>query len=175
MRDGWLRFRGRAESCRRPAEIMQHSSWQANFAEQTTTPQISFRRTVLKNTLIGRWLRLSTICFALCLCTIVPASLLAQQAGSIAGTVLDPSGGALSKAIVVVHRVSGSVSKEATTDGQGRFSVDSLPAGTYTVEVASQGFATATRTGVQITAGQLLNISIQLAVGNVSQQITVSA
>jgi iron complex outermembrane receptor protein len=143
--------------------------------EQTTTPQLSFRRIVLKDTLIGRWFRFSTICIALCFCMIVPASLLGQQTGSITGTVLDPSGSALPKATVVIHRASGSVSKQASTDGQGQFSVDSLPVGTYTVEVTSQGFASVMRTGVQVTAGQPSNISVQLSVGSVSQQVTVSA
>src|SRR5258708_6568246 len=106
---------------------------------------------------------------------IVPASLLGQQTGSITGTVLDPSGSALPKATVVIHRASGSVSKQASTDGQGQFSVDSLPVGAYTVEVTSQGFASVMRTGVQVTAGQPSNISVQLSVGSVSQQVTVSA
>jgi len=87
-----------------------------------------FRGIVLKNTLIGSWLRLSTICFALCLCTIIPASLLAQQTGSLTGAVLDPSGRTLSKATVLIHRAPGGVSRQASTDGQGRFSVDGLPA-----------------------------------------------
>jgi iron complex outermembrane receptor protein len=136
---------------------------------------MTFRRIVLKNTLIGRWLLLPTICVALCLYAIVPASLLAQQSGSITGTVLDPSGGALSKATVVIHSATGSVSRQATTDGQGRFSVDGLPAGIYAVEVIFQGFASTTRTGVQVNAGQPSIVSFQLAVGSVSQQVTVSA
>jgi iron complex outermembrane recepter protein len=88
---------------------------------------------------------------------------------------LDPSGRALPKATAVIHQASGSVSKQVSTDGQGQFSVDSLPVGTYTVEVTSQGFASAMRTGVQVTAGQPSNVSVQLSVGNVSQQVTVSA
>jgi iron complex outermembrane recepter protein len=129
----------------------------------------------LKSTLSGHWLRSSLICFALCLCAIVPASLLAQQTGSINGTVLDPSGGVLPKATVAIRGEVGSLSRQATSDSQGRFSVDGLPPGTFTVEATSQGFANATRTGLLVVAGQPLSISLQLRVGDVSQEVTVSA
>ena len=41
--------------------------------------------------------------------------------------------------------------------------------------MTSEGFANATRTGVQVTAGQVLSVSVQLAVGSISQQVVVSA
>jgi iron complex outermembrane recepter protein len=129
----------------------------------------------LKSTLIGPWFRLSLFCFILSLSAIVPASLLAQQTGAITGTVVDPSGSVLPKATIVLHSATGSFSRQATADGQGRFSLDSLPPGSYTAEVTLQGFANAVRSGLIVSSGQPLNISVQLAVGNLSQQVSVSA
>jgi iron complex outermembrane receptor protein len=104
-----------------------------------------------------------------------PASLLAQQTGSIAGTVLDPSGSVLAKATVVVHSATGSINRQAISDSQGRFSVDALSPGTYTAEITAQGFASNVRSGLLVVAGQPLSISVQLAVGNLAQQVNVSA
>jgi iron complex outermembrane receptor protein len=125
--------------------------------------------------LIGPWFRFSIFCFILCLSVIVPASLLAQQTGAITGTVLDPSGSALPKATVVLHSATGNFSRQATSDGQGRFSLDGLPSGSYSAEVTLQGFANAVRSNLIVSAGQPLNISVQLAVGGLSQQVSVSA
>jgi len=129
----------------------------------------------LKNYFTLRWLRVAAICFAVSLCTIMPHAALSQQTGTIAGSVLDPSGSALPKAAIVIHSASGDVSRQAISDGQGHFSVDGLPIGTYTVDVVAQGFANTTRNGIALTAGQPANLSIRLAVGNVSQQITVTS
>ncbi|HEY4379443.1 MAG TPA: TonB-dependent receptor [Acidobacteriaceae bacterium] len=123
---------------------------------------------------IGRRLYVLAFCFAFCFCVIAPDVLLAQQTGTISGTVLDPSGGVLPKATIVVHRPGNILSRQAASDGQGHFSIGGLPPGTYSLEVSSQGFANATRSGVTVTAGQPATVSIQLTIGNVSQQVTVT-
>jgi iron complex outermembrane receptor protein len=128
----------------------------------------------VNNAWIARWLTLPAFYFVLCLCGIAPAQLIAQQMGAISGTVLDPSGRVLPKATIVTTRTSGAVSRQATSDGQGKFLIDGLPAGTYSVEISSQGFASVTRTGQQVAAGQTLSVSVQLTIGNVSQQVTVT-
>ena len=129
----------------------------------------------MKSTSIGSRIYRSLIWFMFCISVAMPASLLAQQTGSIAGTVLDPSGSVLPKATVVIHRATGSSTRQAISDSQGRFSVDALSPGTYTAEITAQGFASNVRSGLLVVAGQQLSISVQLAVGNLSQQVNVSA
>lgn len=129
----------------------------------------------MKNISIRYWFRVIATVVALYLGVIVPVSLAAQQAGSITGTIQDPSGNVLPKATVVVQRMSGGINRQTTSDGQGHFSVDGLPPGTYTVQATSQGFANVTRTGLVVTAAQPLNISIELSVSDVSQQVTVTS
>jgi hypothetical protein len=116
---------------------------------------------VLKITWMGRWVYAFLICFALGLYAMMPAVLHAQQAGSITGTVLDSSSGALPKATVVLHRNSGTVSRQVTSDNGGRFAVDGLPPGTYTIDVSAQGFTNIVRDGVIVKAGQSVPLSLQ--------------
>src|SRR5512143_2885145 len=68
--------------------------------------------------------------------------------GSIGGTVTDPSGGALALAKVkVINEGTGTV-VEAQTNAEGRYVVPFLIPGTYTVDVASEGFKSASQKGV---------------------------
>jgi hypothetical protein len=57
----------------------------------------------------------------------------AQQTGTLTGTVQDPRGAALPSAAVLVKNDASSLTRQATTDAQGRFTVSNLPAGKYTV------------------------------------------
>ncbi|GGA71101.1 hypothetical protein GCM10011507_23390 [Edaphobacter acidisoli] len=101
-----------------------------------------------------------------------PAS--AQATATLTGTVLDPKGGALPGATVTTYSEVTRLTRHTVTDAHGHFSLANLPAGSYTVEATSSGFAVVTRT-VQLTASQTQDISLSLSVGSVSQQVTVQA
>ena len=108
-----------------------------------------------------------------------PVSLRAQSnslgSAAITGTVLDPGGSPVQQAAVAVkNEVSGAV-RSTTTGTDGHFAVTNLPAGTYAVDVAAQGFATDSRTGLRVAPGVTVPLSISMAVANVSQSITVEA
>jgi iron complex outermembrane receptor protein len=94
---------------------------------------------------------------------------------TIEGTVLDPDGKAIvNAAIVARNALSGDV--RATVSGSGgRFVVDLLIVGSYEVEASAPGFATARRSGVQISAGKPISVTFNLAVGQLTEQVTVSA
>src|SRR5215475_9195636 len=111
------------------------------------------------------------------ICSLGATQLLAQTPGNsatISGTVLDPAGMAVPNAgVSVKNEVTGTV-HGATTSDEGRFSVNGLPVGSYTIEVAAPGFATARSTGLQLGANGLENISISLTVAGISQEVIVS-
>ena len=100
------------------------------------------------------------------------------QVGStqtLAGTVVDPSGGVMPGASVVVKNIATGVSHETVTNTDGVFSVPALQSGTYSVTVTLEGFKTVTVDNVVITAGAGANLKIMMQVGGVSEAVTVSS
>ncbi len=103
-------------------------------------------------------------------------SLLAAQggpAGSIHGTVLDPSGLAVANATVQVVPATGAPLM-ATTNATGAYNLNNVPAGTYTVQVNVTGFAPYSKDMVVVAAGRALQLDISLAIQQQQEQVTVA-
>ena len=114
---------------------------------------------------------------AFCVSFIAASGNLWGQAGtaSISGRVTDTSGAAVPGASVAVKNTGTAASVTATTDGEGRYTVPDLAIGGYEVQVSKTGFQTSVRTGVTLTVGAAPLVDLQLAVGQSSQTVTVSA
>jgi outer membrane receptor protein involved in Fe transport len=99
------------------------------------------------------------------------------QAGtaSLSGRVTDTSGAAIPAATVAVKNIGTSISSTTVSDGEGRYTVPDLPIGSYEIQVSKTGFQTSVRTGITLTVGSAPVIDLQLAVGQASQTVTVSA
>lgn len=117
-------------------------------------------------------------CFALlgflCVTLLLTVMAAAQQAGSIAGSVQDASGNALPRATVSLVDSAGISIHQTTADAQGRYSFSAVLPGTYQIKASALGFSPAARSNVVVTAGKTLDLSLQLAVGSVAQQVIVS-
>jgi TonB family protein len=98
-------------------------------------------------------------------------------AGNFTGTVLDPTGAVVPGAIVTVtnNTVSPSTRDTAVSDQAGRFSFASLPAGQYEVRTAAKGFDGMTAKQVTLEPGRDATMNINLAIGRIMEQVTVSA
>ena len=119
----------------------------------------------------------TALLFSLCslLLSAAPQSVHAQSVGdTITGTITDGKGGVLQSATVAVKNESTSGVRGVKVDTQGHFSLGGLSPGRYTIEVSAPGFGLNHRT-VQLTAGQDLDISVALTIGDVSQQVNVEA
>ncbi len=82
----------------------------------------------------------------------------AQAPGTIAGTVFDaPSGEPLPEVNVVVV---GAIFGDAT-DASGRFQIEGVPPGSYTVQVSTLGYRTARRT-ITVEAGATATVEFRL-------------
>jgi len=101
-------------------------------------------------------------------------TLFAQSSASLSGTVLDPRDVPLPGAAVSVKDEAAGTVQKATSDSVGKYSFN-LPAGKYTIQVDAPGFSTGQKTGVQLAAGQQIDVPMTLQLGNVSEQITVEA
>lgn len=93
--------------------------------------------------------------------------------GSILGTVTDASGAVIPGARVTVTNIETGISKSATADSAGYFSVLALSRGSYSVTVTQAGFATWELQSIQLTAGENKRVSPILQIGATKQQVTV--
>ena len=89
----------------------------------------------------------------------------APAAGTLRGTVLDPSGAVVAGAKVTASQSAGP-SRTVTTNSNGAYEIGNLPAGQYSITSNAKGFATFVRDGVAVTAGQvsLFNITLDIKV-----------
>src|SRR5262249_57608730 len=62
-----------------------------------------------------------------------------------------------------------------TTDETGNYRVLSLPVGPQEVRAEKPGFRAAVRTGINLVVGQEAVVDLKLDVGQVAQEVTVSA
>jgi hypothetical protein len=83
--------------------------------------------------------------------------------GTLRGKVTDPSGALIPKATVTAT-LSDGAKKSTTSNSQGEYEIQGLPAGTYTVEAAAKGLASAAEPNVTITPGQVQRFDIALGI-----------
>ena len=95
--------------------------------------------------------------------------------GSLVGTVSDKSGAAVAAAKAEITNVDTGLTQSATTDGSGNLEVLALPVGRYKVSITSPGFKTWILPEVSITVGARARISPVLEVGQVSEEVSVTA
>jgi len=99
----------------------------------------------------------------------------AQSTGAIAGVVKDAQGGVLPGVTVtatspaLIERI-----RAVVTDGQGQFTIQLLPSGTYDVKFELPGFTTVIRQGIEVAEAFTATASADLAVGALSETVTVS-
>jgi outer membrane receptor protein involved in Fe transport len=75
---------------------------------------------------------------------------------------------------VVATNQGTNLSREAVTDERGEFAIPALPAGAYTLKIELPGFKTYLNQGLQLGAGQTVRQTFSLAVGQLSENITVA-
>ena len=99
----------------------------------------------------------------------------AQTSGTIEGTVTDPSGAAVVGAKITVRNEGTGQERITQTDSAGAYQVAALPVGTYQVELQAQGFQGQILKGLVLQVSQTVVQNVQLAVGGVTQEVTVTA
>ena len=87
----------------------------------------------------------------------------------------DSSGAAVSGATVQAYDENNNVVATASTDEEGQYSFQSLPAGNYRVEVEQSGFNKYVADSVSVSGGEDSKLEAQLSVGSVSESIEVNS
>ena len=98
----------------------------------------------------------------------------AQFRAGIQGVVKDPSGLPVPGAKVTLTSQETKVRRTATTNAEGVYAIPSLAPGRYELSVEKEGFSKKVLSDVRITAEQMHSVDVTLAVGQVSESITVS-
>jgi len=97
----------------------------------------------------------------------------APSPAKLTGQVTDPSGASIPGAAVTLTSAQGAV-KVAQTDAQGRYNLDGLLPGTYTVRATAQGFSLFEKTGLDLSGGGGSRLDIQMILVAERQEVTVS-
>jgi len=106
----------------------------------------------------------------------VAAPLLAQvDNGSITGIVRDSSGSVITNAHIEITNTATNVKSELNTNKDGTYEVLGLIPGVYSVRATAQGFSTTVTNSVRIDVQSIAKVDITLTVGNVKQEVQVSA
>src|SRR5215469_426205 len=95
--------------------------------------------------------------------------------GTIAGTVRDASGALIPRAVVTITETQKNNHFEVLTDREGEYVSPPLKIGTYTVNVAMQGFKKYTREGITLNVQDRLRVDAQMEVGGTTEQVLVSS
>jgi hypothetical protein len=96
----------------------------------------------------------------------------AQAFGTIRGVVTDPSSAVIPNATVTA--AGNGVTRTAKSDGQGRYTLNNVPAGTYTIRADASGFVTFTQANVDVSSGQANGLDIALQIATEAQQVQVT-
>ena len=94
--------------------------------------------------------------------------------GSVAGTVTDQTGAVVPGAAISIVNDDTGLTRNTTSGSAGDYRITDLPGGTYTLSVKAQGFKPVKQTGINVAAGSVNQQNVQLSVGAVTQQVTVS-
>jgi len=96
------------------------------------------------------------------------------SAGTLHGTVTDPSGAVVPGATVHLTHATSGFSRTATTDATGQFSFSNVPFDPYQLEVSARGFASLVQiTSIDSAVGTNLNLVLQIA--GASQTVMVES
>ncbi len=83
--------------------------------------------------------------------------------GVIRGTVTDPSGTPVANATVALRETQTGFQRQLITNERGIFVGSLLPLGTYDVTTRAVGFSETRRTGIRLSVGETVNLTLPLA------------
>jgi hypothetical protein len=104
-----------------------------------------------------------------------PAAPTARTAnGVVRGVISDPTGALIPGAKVTIVNAVGVTAALLTADSAGAYQASGLPAGTYKVKAAADGFSPAASPAFPLLAGQSKRVDISMAILAEQQSVTVT-
>jgi hypothetical protein len=120
---------------------------------------------------------LGNCCFLVLLMTALSATYAAAQleTGTVSGQIVDPSGANIVGAQVKLIDIDRETSTATITNNSGLYTFPSVHPGRYRMEVAATGFKIVNATGLTVNVQDHLEQNFKLAMGSVSESVTVEA
>ena len=94
--------------------------------------------------------------------------------GTITGAVSDPANSVVPNVKITVRNVATGIGGETVTTPTGNFTIASLPAGLYDVDVEAAGFKKVTQKAVQVQVAQTVRLDFRLTIGSTAESVTVT-
>jgi len=95
--------------------------------------------------------------------------------GSVVGVVRDGTGALIPGATVTVVNKETNLTREATTNNEGAYSIINVLPGPYDVKVTLTGFRDVARPNVDVTIGTIARVDFTLELGTVTENVLVVA
>lgn len=109
--------------------------------------------------------------------SLVPASVYAQggtSTATLAGNIVDDSGGRLPGVTVTVTNTGTNQSRTAVSNESGLYRIAGLQPGLYSVKAELQGFAAFNRTQLTLNVGAAVDLDVTMRISAVQESVTVS-
>src|SRR5579883_3183088 len=111
----------------------------------------------------------------LALLCLLCGGIFAQENGAtVTGIVTDPSGAPVPNATVKATNNANNEARETKTNNQGVYTIPYLDPSIYTIEFSASGFSTVKRQEISLAVSQVLNMPIQLTIGQSATEVTVT-
>ncbi len=107
-------------------------------------------------------------------CLAMPQATAQETTAGIQGVVKDASAAVIAKATVEVTSPALLGSKKVETDSTGKYWIQALPPGTYTLTVSARGFSTYRQGNISLAVGRLPSIDVVLKVGAHTETVEVT-
>ena len=101
-------------------------------------------------------------------------SALAQDTARINGSVTDQTGAVIPNVKVTIENPARGFKQVLKSDSAGFFAVQAVPIGDYVITAEATGFQKLVRTGITLEVGQIQRVDLQMTVGQMTQEVTVS-
>src|SRR6266404_8383203 len=87
------------------------------------------------------------------------------QSTSLSGTVTDPANALVPNAVLTLTNSQNGTTREAKSDGQGRYSFAQLTPGTYNLTAKAPGFSEVVVSNIELLVNQPATIPVALKLG----------
>src|SRR5687767_2827534 len=112
--------------------------------------------------------------FAFTILTVSSSAFAQIDTGTIVGRVTDASGGVLPGVTVTATQQGTGIESSSVTNANGEYLFPGLRVGIYEVAAELQGFRRTVRANVQLNVQTRAQVDLQLSVGAVTEQVTVT-